>query len=124
MFTNNRVPVLQRCGSLKETLSLGHGARSTSQGGLKDGARKVKECDGGQCVPSVLAQTKVISSFEASRKRLLDPLEQEESGRDDRERVSHPEKRARISAGEKNVTSPTVSQCVSFQSLRGLDGTT
>lgn len=112
LFTNNRVPVLQRCGSLKETLSLGHGARSTSQGGLKDGARKVKECEGGQCVPSILVQTKgyhgekVISSFEASRKRLLDPLEQEDTERDDRERVSHPEKRARISAGEKHVISP------------------
>lgn len=101
MFTNNRVPVLQRCGTLKETLSQGHGARSTTQGGLKDGARKVKECEGGQCAPSILAQTKgyhgekVISSFEASRKRLLGH-DQEET-----ERVSHPEKRARISAGEK-----------------------
>lgn len=106
MFTNNRVPVLQRCGTLKETLSQGHGARSTTQGGLKDGARKVKECEGGQCAPSILAQTKgyhgekVISSFEASRKRLLGH-DQEETERDDRERVSHPEKRARISAGEK-----------------------
>lgn len=105
VFTNNRVPVLQRCGTLKETLSQGHGARSTTQGGLKDGARKVKECEGGQCAPSILAQTKgyhgekVISSFEASRKRLLGH-EQEET-----ERASHPEKRARISAGEKNVIS-------------------
>lgn len=96
-FTNNRVPVLQRCGSLKETLSQGHGARSTGQGGPKDGA--------------ILAQTKgyhgekVISSFEASRKRLLSPEEQEETARDDRERVSHPEKRARISAGENNFIS-------------------
>lgn len=91
-FTNNRVPVLQRCGSLKETLSQGHGVRSTGQGGPKDGA--------------ILAQTKgyhgekVISSFEASRKRLLSPQEQEETAWNDRERGSHPEKRARISAGE------------------------
>lgn len=110
-FTNNRVPVLQRCGSLKETLSQGHGARSTVQGGLKDGARKVKECEGGQCVPSILAQTKayhgekVISSFEASRKRLLGPQEQEETARDDRDRAAHPEKRARISAGETTFIS-------------------
>lgn len=108
MFTSNRVPVLQRCGALKETLSQGHGARSTTQGGLKDGARKVKECEGGQCAPSILAQAKgyhgekVISSFEASRKRLLGH-EQEETERDDRER--HPEKRARISAGEENLIS-------------------
>ena len=107
-FTNNRVPVLQRCGSLKETLSQGHVARSAGQGGPKDGARKVKECEGGQCLPSILAQTKgyhgekVISSFEASRKRLLSPLEQEETARDDRERVSQPEKRARICAGESH----------------------
>lgn len=110
MFTNNRVPVLQRCGTLKETLSQGHGARSTTQGGLKDGARKLKECEGGQCAPSILAQAKgyhgekVISSFEASRKRLLGH-EQEEAEREDRERASQPEKRARISAGEKNVIS-------------------
>lgn len=110
-FTNNRVPVLQRCGSLKETLSQGHGARSTVQGGPKDGARKVKECEGGQCLPSILAQTKayhgekVISSFEASRKRLLGPQEQEETAREDRERLAHPEKRARISAGETSFNS-------------------
>lgn len=60
---------------------------------------------------SVLAQTKgyhgekVISSFEASRKRLLSPQEEEESARDERERVAHPEKRARIAAGEKNFIS-------------------
>ncbi|XP_056900121.1 BCL-6 corepressor isoform X3 [Takifugu flavidus] len=111
VFTNNRVPVLQRCGTLKETLSQGHVARSTTQGGLKDGARKVKECEGGQCTPSILAQTKgyhgekVISGFEASRKRLLGH-EQEETERDDRERVSHPEKRARISADEHEQPSP------------------
>lgn len=63
-------------------------------------------------MPSILAQAKgyhgekVISSFEASRKRLLGQ-EQEETERDDRERGSHPEKRARISAGEKNVISHT-----------------
>lgn len=127
-FTNNRVPVLQRCGSLKETLSQGHGARSTSQGGARDGARKVKECEGGQYVASVLAQTKgyhgekVISSFEASRKRLLSPQEEEE--RDERERLAHPEKRARISAGENFISHKsgfavfTVSLCKSSTTLR------
>lgn len=62
-------------------------------------------------MPSILAQTKgyhgekVIASFEASRKRLLSPQEPEETVRDDKERVSHPEKRARVSAGEKNFIS-------------------
>lgn len=62
-------------------------------------------------MPSILAQTKayhgekVISSFEASRKRLLGPQEQEETARDDRDRAAHPEKRARISAGETTFVS-------------------
>lgn len=62
-------------------------------------------------MPSILAQTKayhgekVISSFEASRKRLLGPQEEEEAARDDRDRAAHPEKRARISAGETTFIS-------------------
>lgn len=62
-------------------------------------------------MPSILAQTKayhgekVISSFEASRKRLLGPQEQEETAKDDRDRAAHPEKRARISAGETTIIS-------------------
>lgn len=78
-------------------------------------------------MPSILAQTKayhgekVISSFEASRKRLLSPQEQEETARDDRERLSHPEKRARISAGENNFI-PLC--CDYFESLQVLDDAT
>lgn len=113
MYTNNRVPVLQRCGGQKEPLSPGHGAqdgaRGASQGGLKDGARKVvRECDGGQCGPPILTQTKaypgdkVGPGFGAPRKRpLCLKAEPEEAEREDGERLSHPEKRARISSGER-----------------------
>lgn len=112
-YTNNRVPVLQRCGGQKEPLSTPHGARDgargASQGGLKDGARKVmRECEGGHCVPPILTHAKgypvekVSPGFGPTRKRPLCPkAEQEETEGEDGERVSHPEKRARICIGKK-----------------------
>lgn len=117
-YTNNRVPVLQRCGGQKEPLSPGHGARDgargASQGGLKDGARKLmRECDGGHCGPPILTQTKGYPGerfgpgFGPTRKRPFCPkAEQEETEREDGERVSHPEKRARISTGENFLNMP------------------
>lgn len=117
-YTNNRVPVLQRCGGQKEPLSPGHGARDgargASQGGLKDGARKLmRECDGGHCGPPILTQTKGYPGerfgpgFGPTRKRPFCPkAEQEETEREDVERVSHPEKRARISTGENFLNMP------------------
>nr|XP_046259763.1 BCL-6 corepressor isoform X2 [Scatophagus argus] len=116
-YTNNRVPVLQRCGGQKEP-SQGHGARdgarNASHGGLKDGARKaMRECEGGHCVPPILTPAKgyngekVSPGFGPTRKRLLCPrAEQEDMEREDGERVSHPEKRARISTDEREQASP------------------
>lgn len=93
-------------------MSPGHGARDgvrgASQGGLKDVARKsMRECEGGHCMPPILTpakgylEEKVNSGFGPSRKRLLSSkAEQDDTEREDGERLSHTEKRARISAGE------------------------
>lgn len=69
------------------------------------------ECEGGHSLPPILAQTKgylgekVVPAFGPSRKRLLCPkTEQDETESDDCERLSHPEKRARISTGEDVLT--------------------
>ncbi|XP_036964750.1 BCL-6 corepressor isoform X1 [Acanthopagrus latus] len=117
-YTNNRVPVLQRCGGQPEPLSPGHGARDgvrgASQGGLKDVARKsMRECEGGHCVPPILTpakgylEEKVNPGFGPSRKRpLSSKAEQDDTEREDGERMSHPEKRARISADEREQASP------------------
>ncbi|KAM9342767.1 BCL-6 corepressor [Pholidichthys leucotaenia] len=111
-YTNNRVPVLQRCVGQREPLSPGHGsqngARSASQGTLKDGVRKAtKELEEGHCVPPTLTPSKGYSEekaspgFGASRKRPVGPkVEEEDLGREDMDRVSHPEKRARLCADE------------------------
>lgn len=115
-YTNNRVPVLQRCGGQKEPLSTAHGARDgargASQGGLKDGARKVmRECEGGHCVTPILTHAKgypgekVTPGFGLTRKRPLCPKAEQEE-REDGERVSHPEKRARICLGKKFLNMP------------------
>ncbi|KAM3608244.1 uncharacterized protein V6R79_021705 [Siganus canaliculatus] len=118
-YTNNRVPVLQRCGGQKEPLSPpGHGvrdgARGVSQAGLKDGARRgIRDCEGGQCVPPVLTPAKgypeerLSPGFGPTRKRSLCPgAEQDDSEEDREEEVSHAEKRARISADEHEQPSP------------------
>ncbi|XP_035532221.1 BCL-6 corepressor [Morone saxatilis] len=118
-YTNNRVPVLQRCGGQKEPSSPGHGARDgargASQGGLKDGARKVmRECEGGHCVPPPILtpakgypEEKVSPGFGPSRKRQLGSKgEQEDTEREEGERVSHPEKRSRISMDEREQDNP------------------
>lgn len=117
-YTNNRVPVLQRCGNLKEPLSPGHGARDKSRGacqaGLNDVAKKVKrEPEGGHCLPPVLTpakaypEEKVGLGFGPNRKRQLClKTEQEDTEWEDVERVSHPEKRAKISTDEREHASP------------------
>ncbi|XP_068184853.1 BCL-6 corepressor isoform X2 [Antennarius striatus] len=119
VHTNNRVPVLQRCGGQKEPLSPGPGARDGARGAshaaMKDGARKViRECEGGHCVPPILTPAKgypgekVIPGFGLSRKRPLGlKVEQEHTEREEGgERASHPEKRARISTDEHEQASP------------------
>ncbi|XP_067460092.1 BCL-6 corepressor isoform X2 [Thunnus thynnus] len=116
-YTNNRVPVLQRCGGQREPLSPGQGARdrarSASQGGLKDGARKVgRESEGAYCTPPTLTVGKghpeeaASPGFGPTRKRLLCPkVEHEDTEQEEGERVSHPEKRARISLDEREQMS-------------------
>ncbi|KAM7407135.1 hypothetical protein PAMA_003053 [Pampus argenteus] len=121
-YTNNRVPVLQRCGGQREPLTPGLGARDearstscSSQGGLKDGARKVvRESEGGHCVPPTLTVAKLCHpeevtsiGFGPTRKRLLCPkVEQEDAEQEEGERLSHPEKRARIATDEREQVSP------------------
>ena len=67
----------------------------------------MRECEGGHCVPPILTpakgylEEKVNPGFGPSRKRpLSSKAEQDDTEREDGERMSHPEKRARISAGE------------------------
>ncbi|XP_059198705.1 BCL-6 corepressor isoform X2 [Centropristis striata] len=117
-YSNNRVPVLQRCGSLNEPLSPGHGARQgprgASQGGLNDVARKIKrESEGGHCLPPTLTPAKCFpeerpgSGFGPTRKRQLGlKAEQEDSEWEEAERLSHPEKRAKICTDERELGSP------------------
>ncbi|XP_026150731.1 BCL-6 corepressor isoform X2 [Mastacembelus armatus] len=117
-YTNNRVPVLQRCGGPREPLSPGQGAsdgaRNANHGGLKDGTRKVKrEPEGGHCVPPTLtpakgyAEEKSIPGFGPTRKRpLVYKAEQDDTEKEEGERVCHPEKRAKISTDEREQTGP------------------
>ncbi|KAF7215502.1 BCL-6 corepressor isoform X1 [Nothobranchius furzeri] len=104
-YTNNRVPVLQRCGGQREPLSPAHEAQ--------DGARKaMRESEEGLCMPPTLTlskgflEEKVSPGFGPTRKRpLIVKAEQEES--QDGDRQSHPEKRAKLSAGEHEQASPS-----------------
>ncbi|XP_035030950.1 BCL-6 corepressor isoform X1 [Hippoglossus stenolepis] len=108
-YTNNRVPVLQRCGGQREPLSLGQGA-----GGLKDGTKKfVREHEGGHCLPPTLTPVKGYTEEKASpgfgptRKRpLFIKTEQDDTERDEGERLFHPEKRPRICTDEREQASP------------------
>ncbi|KAK9538081.1 hypothetical protein VZT92_005638 [Zoarces viviparus] len=111
----NRVPVLQRCGGPSEPMSPGHGAREgAGQGGLSDGARKVKrELEGGHCLPPTLTpargypEEKASPGFGANRKRQLGlEAEQEDTEWEEGDRVSHPEKRAKLSTDEREQPSP------------------
>uniref|UniRef100_UPI0037E7D7FD BCL-6 corepressor-like isoform X2 n=1 Tax=Semicossyphus pulcher TaxID=241346 RepID=UPI0037E7D7FD len=116
-FPNNRVPVLQRCGGQNEPLSPGRGARDgargAGQGVLKDGARKgMMECEG-HCVPPTLTpakgypEEKLSPGFGSSRKRQLClKSEHDDSEREEEQRLSHPEKRAKISTDEREHASP------------------
>lgn len=117
VYANNRVPVLQRCGGQKEPLSPGHGARDggrgASHGGPKDGARKVIESEGGHCVPPTLTPAKgypeerACHGFGPTRKRPLGlKTDQDDTEREEGERVSHQEKRAKISTGENFLNMP------------------
>ncbi|KAF3694667.1 BCL-6 corepressor [Channa argus] len=118
VYTNNRVPVLQKCGGQREPLSpaqgVRDGARSGSQGGSKDGTRKgMRESEGGHCAPPTLTaakgyhEEKSSAGFGPSRKRPLGPkADQEEMEREEGDKVSHPEKRARISMDEREQASP------------------
>ncbi|XP_029386208.1 BCL-6 corepressor isoform X2 [Echeneis naucrates] len=116
-YTNNRVPVLQRCGGQREPLSPRHGARdgarSVSQGGLKDGTKKVtRESEGAHCLPPTLTPAKgypeetASPCFPPTRKRpLCIKDEQEDTERDQAERLSYLEKRPKISADEREQAS-------------------
>ncbi|XP_034549785.1 BCL-6 corepressor isoform X2 [Notolabrus celidotus] len=136
-FPNNRVPVLQRCAGQKEPLSPGHGARDgvrgASQGMHKDGARKgTRESEGGHCVPPTLTPIKgypderVNHSFGLNRKRPL-KFEQDDSEREEEERLSHPEKRAKICTDGREQACPSEDEddevrklkvCIELKGLR------
>ncbi|KAM6934143.1 LOW QUALITY PROTEIN: BCL-6 corepressor [Xenentodon cancila] len=113
-YTNNRVPVLQRCGAQREPASPGHGAndgaRCVGQGGLKDGARKpMRGSEDGLCLTPTLTpsrgflEDKGNPGFGPARKRPLLKAEQEDT--EEGERVSHPEKRSRLSLDERGPAS-------------------
>lgn len=115
-YTNNRVPVLQRCGGQREPLSHGHeaqdGARGAVQGGLKDGVRKaMKEPEEGHCVPPTLMPSKGFTEertspgFGATRKRPLGPKAEEDTEMEG-ERVIHSEKRAKLCTDEREKATP------------------
>ncbi|XP_072252766.1 BCL-6 corepressor isoform X2 [Leuresthes tenuis] len=110
-YTNNRVPVLQRCGGHRELLSPGHGTQDEAhQGGLKDGARK-RESEEGLCVPPTLTlskgflEEKACPGFGPARKRPV-ALKAEQEDTQEGERASHPEKRAKLSTDEREQASP------------------
>ncbi len=73
----------------------------------------MRESEGGHCVPPILTpakgylEEKVTPGFGLTRKRPLGlKAEQEDTEREEGERVSHPEKRARISMGENFLNMP------------------
>ncbi|XP_028291081.1 BCL-6 corepressor isoform X2 [Gouania willdenowi] len=94
-YSNNRVPVLQRCGGQREPLSPG-------QARLKDGVRKVIRDSEGHCLPPTLtpskgyAEEQVCPGFGILRKRFL-----EDSEGEDLQRESLPEKRAKPALDEQ-----------------------
>ncbi|MEQ2254315.1 hypothetical protein ILYODFUR_002498 [Ilyodon furcidens] len=101
LYTNNRVPVLQRCVAPRDHVSLGH------QG--QDGARRAAmiESEEGLCMPPTLTpskeflEEKVSPGFGAARKRPLVKEEQEDAEEGERE------KRAKLSrADEREQASP------------------
>ncbi|KAG7238853.1 hypothetical protein INR49_030397 [Caranx melampygus] len=116
-YTNNRVPVLQRCGGQREPLSprqgARDGARGVGQGGLKDGTKKaMREPEGVHCLPPTLTpakgypEEKSCLGFSPTRKRpLCIKAEQEDTDREDGDRLSHPEKRPKLSTDEHEQTS-------------------
>lgn len=119
-YTNNRVPVLQRCGGQREPLSHPHeaqdGARGLGQGGLKDGVRKgMKECEEGLCMPPTLTPSKgfpderTSPGFGVTRKRPLGLKAEDEDTEMEGERVIHLEKRAKLCTGE-NFTNARASR--------------
>lgn len=119
-YTNNRVPVLQRCGGQREPLSHPHeaqdGARGPGQGGLKDGVRKgMKECEEGHCMPPTLTPSKgfpderTSPGFGVTRKRPLGLKAEDEDTEMEGERVIHLEKRAKLCTGE-NFTNKRASR--------------
>uniref|UniRef100_A0A3P8VFC5 BCL6 corepressor n=1 Tax=Cynoglossus semilaevis TaxID=244447 RepID=A0A3P8VFC5_CYNSE len=112
VFTNNRVPVLQRCGGQREALSPVQGpldgSRTTSHGGLKDGVKRPgKESDGGHCMPPILtpvkpyADEKSTPGFGPLRKRSNVKAEPEIAEKEEAERSFHPEKRPKICMDEQ-----------------------
>lgn len=104
VYTNNRVPVLQRCGAQREPLSPAPGAQ--------DGGRQaMRESEDALCMPPTLTpskgflEEKVGPGFGPTRKRpLIVKAEQDDSQDGDRE--SHPEKRVKLSAGENLINKP------------------
>lgn len=113
-FPTNRVPVLQKCVGLKEPLSLGPGAGDGARGqlGHKDGSRKgTRESEGAHCVPPTLTpvkgfpEEKVNHGDGPNRKRSL-RSEQDDTEEEEEERLSHPEKRSRISPDGREQSCP------------------
>ncbi|KAM9851218.1 BCL-6 corepressor [Aulostomus maculatus] len=136
-YANNRVPVLQRCVGQREPLSAGQGARdgarNASHGGLRDTARKVgTDAEGSHCGPPTLTAAKghpdetASLDFGPSRKRPLCPkLEQDDEDQDKGERLSQPEKRAKISMDEHEQACPDdddevrkLKVCIELKGLR------
>ncbi|XP_028992297.1 LOW QUALITY PROTEIN: BCL-6 corepressor [Betta splendens] len=130
-YTNNRVPVLQRCVVHPEHLSPGpglrDGVRCGSQAALKDGPRRGGREEGAHGVPPTLTPAKGYleekggCGFGPTRKR---PLGQEDA---DREELLHPEKRAKISTDEREQASPSEDEddevrklkvCIELKGLR------
>ncbi|XP_058510844.1 BCL-6 corepressor isoform X1 [Solea solea] len=115
-YTNNRVPVLQRCGGQREPLSPGQGARdgakSVCHSGLQDGTKRLmRESEGGHCLPPTLSPVKGFTEekdshgFGPTRKRpLFTQAEQENMEREERDRGFLLEKRPKICTDEQ--TSP------------------
>ncbi|XP_061143579.1 BCL-6 corepressor isoform X1 [Syngnathus typhle] len=93
-YPNNRVPVLQRCGTQRESASLSDSAR-----------RLGLESEGGH--PALAARESTEEAlghdFGAGGKRVL-KVEQD-SEQEEEERMFHPQKRARMSADEHEQTS-------------------
>ncbi|XP_056145862.1 LOW QUALITY PROTEIN: BCL-6 corepressor [Lampris incognitus] len=101
VYGNNRVPVLQRCGGHRELLP------GRPEGRLREDivAPPILAPANGHFPEKVGTGLGAIRKCPPGLRAEEEEKEEEEAAREEEERISHPEKRAKLSAGEKEGSS-------------------